>query len=208
MNVWEKIEGELVFMNLIQKILKDLKNKKEQKKSLKFIALIFAWSVLFTLVFLFVPLKWIELIPAFFSLILFKLLGFQAQLVLQEPVLIQFTNFEYVVSITLLCSGLIESIILISCILASSGINWSKRIIGGVIGLIVLNTANVLRIITSVLVLKFFGKYWGELFHEILFRIILFIGIAGIYLIWFLWATKNKKMIQLINKLKTILKSN
>jgi hypothetical protein len=175
--------------NLIKKIKSDLKNKSEQKKGLKFIGFFLIWFLFLNLIFLFIPLQWIQFIPAFFSNIFFNLIGLKGTIILQEPVLIEFSNFDYIVSITYLCSGLLESIILSSCILASNGINWKKRIIGTIIGLIVLGIGNIKRIVLSVLIL----------FHEILFKLFLFIGIAGIYLIWFLWATENKKFKELIN---------
>ncbi|MBN2127068.1 MAG: exosortase/archaeosortase family protein [Candidatus Diapherotrites archaeon] len=186
--------------NFLQKIKSDLNNKSEQKKGLKFIGFFLIWFLVLNLLFLFIPLQWIEFVPAFFAWIVFTLIGFQGIIVLQNPVLIEFTNFDYVVSITYLCSGLLESIVLVSCILASIGISRKKRILGAIAGVIVLGIGNIARIVLSVLILKIAGEFYADLFHEILFKIFLFIGIAGIYLIWFLWATENKKFNELMKK--------
>ncbi|MFH1587765.1 MAG: exosortase/archaeosortase family protein [Candidatus Diapherotrites archaeon] len=192
----------------IKKLFSDAGKKTEQLKGLKFTALVLVWFIGLNGILFLIPLTGlIQLFYAHAGLFALNFFGFQGKVILEEVPVIVFSNFDYNASITYLCSGVLETIVLISCIMASIGISWKKRIIGSLIGIILLGIGNIKRIVLSVLILKFFGNFWGNLFHEILFKIFLFIGIAGIYFIWFLWATENKKFKELIGKVKKKIKA-
>ena len=79
----------------------------------------------------------------------------------------------------------------ILAVLASFGIDLKKRIIGVIAGTIALFLFNLFRIIASILIINSFGLDAGNFSHDILFRIFLFVTIAGFYFYWFKWATKK-----------------
>jgi exosortase/archaeosortase family protein len=95
--------------------------------------------------------------------------------------------------ISWLCTGILEIIILVSAILASFGVNRREKAAGIIIAVILGIVFNILRIWVTVNLL--FSQDVGtvEIAHDALFRIILFIYIAVVYIIWFYWAANKNE---------------
>jgi len=109
-----------------------------------------------------------------------------------EPVIILLEKIELPIAISYLCTGLLETVIISSAIISSFGITLKSRILGVVGALIALVAFNVFRIVASILIIIYFGLNLANFSHDVLFRVFLFFSIAGIYFVWFRWATKWK----------------
>jgi len=169
-----------------------LLDREEISKSGKFLlglAIIFlALNLLFSLI----PLEWVEFVFAFLTSLILSIFGVQNELVYGEPVLLLLHNFPIPISISYLCTGLLELSIVIAAVAASFGIDQQKRFIGIIAGIATIFAFNLARIVLSIGIILLFGLEIGELSHELLFRIFLFLVIAGFYWVWFNWATKGK----------------
>ncbi|MFH1390922.1 MAG: exosortase/archaeosortase family protein [Candidatus Diapherotrites archaeon] len=177
-------------------------SQKENIKTGKFLAGIAVLFLLFYFLFSLVPIEWFEFFYAFFTLEFLKLIGFSGTIEFQEPVLVYLETFSIPLGFSYLCTGLLELALVWAATLASFGIELKKRIIGSLVGTIVLVAFNFFRIIASVLVIAWFGLDAGNFSHDLLFRVFLFVTIAGFYFIWFKWSTKqSKKTKKLRNKL-------
>jgi len=166
-------------------------NNKELLSAGKFITGIAVFFLLFYFLFSLIPLEWFEFFYAKISFEFLKLLGFTGELIFQEPVLILLDNFSGIIKISFLCTGLLELWFIWSTTLASFGIDLKKRIKGVIAGTIVLVCFNFIRILSTIIIIALFGLEAGDLSHEILFKLFLFLTIAGFYYFWFNWATKK-----------------
>jgi len=104
-------------------------------------------------------------------------------------------SFEIVQSgqtifISWLCSGVLEIIILVSAIIASFGISWKKKIIGIIIATIIGYVFNIFRIWVTLNIILTQNAQVFEIAHDTLFRIVLFVYIIVVYVLWFNWAKK------------------
>jgi exosortase/archaeosortase family protein len=131
-----------------------------------------------------IPLNLIELIIA--KTVVLVLGG---EIVFQEPVLILFENFS--VQISYLCTGLMEFILLASALIATFGIEKEKKIIGIIGAGIATFLFNVVRIIITISLIENSSMETIELAHDILFRISLFVLIAGYYFLWYYFSVKK-----------------
>ena len=95
--------------------------------------------------------------------------------------------------INYLCTGLLELTVLVSAMIASFGISRRKRAIGIIAGIAIGITFNAMRIVLTVLALLYAEAKTAELAHDLLFRLSIIFVIAGIYWVWFSWATKSEK---------------
>jgi len=102
------------------------------------------------------------------------------------------TEGDKQIIISWLCTGVLEIIILISAILASFGVNWHKKLIGAIGAIIAGVIFNLLRIWVTVNFIIGQPGPVAEIAHDVLFRIVLFIYIVVVYVIWFQWAMKRK----------------
>lgn len=93
--------------------------------------------------------------------------------------------------ISFLCTGLIEIAILISAMLASFGIDLKKKLIGVVVAIFGGIIFNFLRIWITLNIIIFSGAGVFEIAHDLLFRLVLFLYIIVVYVIWFNWANKK-----------------
>ena len=123
--------------------------------------------------------------------------GQQGQLFLGETAFIELASGTSI-EISELCTGLMETLIIVGAIIASIGITWKKRILGAVAAGIIAVIFNHIRIVlTTLIILGTDDIELVEFTHNILFRIVLFAVIAGLYIAWFYWAvsteTKKKK---------------
>jgi len=97
------------------------------------------------------------------------------------------------IEISELCTGLMETLIIAGAIIASVGIGWKKRALGAAIAVALVVAFNHLRIVVTTLIILGSGDLaLIEFAHNILFRIFLFIAIAGIYIAWFYWAAVSE----------------
>lgn len=166
-------------------------SKRESIKTGKFLlGLLISFLVLNWLSNL-IPLEWIELFFAQITLFFLNLFGFVGEIALGEPVIINLEQISKPIAISYLCTGLLETVIILSAVITSFGIKIQKRAIGVIGALIAIVIFNVLRIVTSILIIIFFGLDIATFSHDVLFRIFLFVSVAGIYFIWFKWATKD-----------------
>src|SRR3989338_2458473 len=106
-------------------------SREELRKSGKFLAgLVVAFFGL-SLLSKLVPLEAVEALVADTVLATLAPLGWQGTLDASvEPVVLRFTGFSNPVSISYLCTGLLETIVLVSAVLASFGIPWKERLKG------------------------------------------------------------------------------
>ena len=137
------------------------------------------------------PLQKVEEFIAGITLSFLGMIGYSGKIVLQEPVLIQLENGISIV-ISELCTGAMELFIIASAILASHGIEWRKRVLGAIASIIALQAFNFLRIFATIFVILNTSSIETiEFTHNILFRVFLFIVVAGSYIVWFHWAVRK-----------------
>jgi len=166
------------------------KEKDEIYKTGKFLLGFVVIFLVLTFLFSLIPLVWLELITAQVSLVLLNLFGIYGSIEIQEPVLLILG--DRTIQISYLCTGVLELIVLTAGIAASFGIKARKRLIGILIAIAFGFVFNQIRIVATILAIYAFSLPIVVLAHDLLFRIFLFIYIAGFYAAWFWWATKNK----------------
>ncbi len=178
----------------IPKLPKQLEFKLTKEEAIKtgkfLLGLVVAFLILNFLISL-VQVQFIEYFYASAALFLLNSAGMGGEIIFQEPVLILLHNYDNSIGITYLCTGLFELIILVSAIIASFGIQLRKRLIGAAGAVVVTALFNIVRIFLSIYIIILFGLQIGELSHDLLFRIFLFLVIAGYYAAWFFWATRK-----------------
>jgi len=152
---------------------------------------VFLYLIFSTLFFFIAPLQSVEGFVAGATFSFLQAIGYSGKIVLQEPVLIELDNGVKIV-ISELCTGLMEMFIIASAILASAGISWRKRIFGALASIIVLQLFNFARIFSTILVILSGNPIEIiEFTHNILFRVFLFIVIAGSYIVWLYFSVKK-----------------
>ena len=87
------------------------------------VVLVLSFTVLSALIDFLIPLKWIELLLAKIVVVFTG-----GEIVVQQPVMILAENFS--VQISYLCTGLMEFIVLVAAIIATTGIKKEKKLIG------------------------------------------------------------------------------
>lgn len=165
--------------------------QKQLKISARFLAAFLLSFFIFYIVLSFFPIEIFEHFTAMLSSVLLGLFGYSTKIASGEPVQIV-VNGKYVVEISYLCTGLLESILVASAIVASLGISLRKRIAGIIGGLFFVNFLNVFRIAVTVhAIASIANTAYIDFIHNALFRLTLFIGIACYYAAWFLLATRH-----------------
>lgn len=151
----------------------------------KFLLGIAALFLAFNFILSLVPLQWFEEFYAAGTLTVLQALGFKGEVVAGEPVLVYLNSFTVPLGFTYLCTGLLEMALVWSAVLASFGIELRKRVTGAIVGTFVLVVFNFVRIISSILIMSTLGLDAGNFSHDLLFRVFLFVTIAGYYWVWF-----------------------
>ncbi|MFA4855659.1 MAG: exosortase/archaeosortase family protein [archaeon] len=139
------------------------------------------------------PVETIELWVANNVLAFLQLLGYSGTVSFGETAIIQLDAAGPAIEISELCTGLIETLIVVGAIIASIGIGWRKRLFGAVtagLAVIVLNYARI--VFTVLLILGTNDLAVIDFTHNVLFRAFLFVSIAGIYIAWFYWAASSE----------------
>lgn len=166
--------------------------KDEKEKGTKFLLVfVIIYGLLYFGFNFIVPLEIFEFFIASIVMSLLGIAGVKGSIVLQEPVLILLES-GLEIQISYLCTGLMEIFIVIGAVLASLGIEMRKRIIGVIAGVVFAFVFNIFRIAATILIaLGNPESLVLELAHDVLFRLTLFVVIAGFYIVWFLWATNQ-----------------
>jgi len=94
--------------------------------------------------------------------------------------------------ISWLCTGVLEIIVLVAAILASFGISWRKKLCGIVIAVIAGVVFNIIRLVVTANLILSQNVATVELAHDLMFRIVLFFYILGVYVIWFYYSAKEE----------------
>ena len=167
--------------------------RKELVKNLKFLAF---WACLFILIYYGTVLAFgwgsIEGFTAQSSQKILSAMGQKASLELAgEFPILGIAGKE--IAISELCTGWLETAVLISAVLASIGIAWRKRIYGAIGALAFGFAFNQLRIVVSTMQLLSTDLQTAELTHDIFFRLSLLVVIAGFYYWWFKRSAKNER---------------
>ncbi|PIN98197.1 MAG: hypothetical protein COT90_05360 [Candidatus Diapherotrites archaeon CG10_big_fil_rev_8_21_14_0_10_31_34] len=149
------------------------------------VVLVLSFTVLSALIDFLIPLKWIELLLAKIVVVFTG-----GEIVVQQPVMILAENFS--VQISYLCTGLMEFIVLVAAIIATTGIKKEKKLIGIIRAGIAVFLFNAGRIIITISLIEKTDLQTIELAHDLLFRISLFVLIAGYYFVWYYSAVKGK----------------
>ncbi|MDO8428952.1 MAG: exosortase/archaeosortase family protein [Candidatus Diapherotrites archaeon] len=165
--------------------------KTEIKKSIIFLSGFALFFIVLSLVISLIPLQFLEWPTAWFTQQFLSFIGKPTVLTFQEPILLSTETTE--IAISYLCTGFLELIVLVSAILASHGIEWNKRIKGIVFAVIGTQIFNLIRIFATVLFIFNSDIQTIDLVHNVLFRLTLFIVIAGFYFIWFAWSIGKLK---------------
>ncbi len=97
------------------------------------------------------------------------------------------------IEISELCTGVMETLIIVSAIVASVGIAWKKRLFGAAAAGLTTIAFNYVRIIvTAMLILGTSDISLISFTHNVLFRTFLFLTIAVLYIAWFYWAVRGE----------------
>ncbi len=164
-------------------------SREELRKAGKFLAGFLAVFFALGFVSLLVPLQLVEEGVARTVLGTLGAVGWQGTLdAAQEPVVVRMDDFPDPIGISYLCTGLLETLVLVAAVLASFGIPWQKRWQGALGGLFISFIFNIIRIDATLLIVRAQGLGVGELAHDWLFRLALFLTVAGYYAVWFGWA--------------------
>lgn len=165
----------------------------ELRRALKFLAgTVIVFAALHFVFLLVVPLALVELFYANLALFFAGFFGVNGAIQASpEPVLILVQGLGMPISISYLCTGMLEMLLLVAAVAASFGIEHKKRALGIAGAVAATLIFNLLRITASILLIVFYGLGIAEIGHEILFRLFLFITVAGYYTIWFRWATEK-----------------
>lgn len=168
-------------------------DRKEMSKTGRFLLFfVLAYLVLSGIFWAIFPLQKTELLVANASLFILSLFGISGKVIVQEPILLNLSNGTSIV-FSELCTGAMEMLIIVSAIIASHGIEWRKRIFGAAASVFVVQAFNLTRIASTVLVISGNNSLETiEFTHNVLFRVFLFIVIAGTYMAWFYSSVKEQ----------------
>lgn len=94
------------------------------------------------------------------------------------------------VEINDVCSGVTEMAVILAALMASYDVETKKRVMGVAAGLAVILVVNPLRIATTILLFEK-SAIIGGMFHDILFRISLFVVVLVYYVVWYNMSVKR-----------------
>jgi len=171
-----------------KKLFKEVSREDMAKGGKFLVILVIVYALLSFGVNLIVPLEFIELIVAKGVSLLLGVMGIRSEIILGEPIKIILSAST--VQISYLCTGLMELFILVAAVVATTGIEWKKKLIGVIGAGITAFAFNLFRITVTILVLSSFSLETAELTHDLLFRISLFAVIVGYYFVWYYFSTK------------------
>jgi exosortase/archaeosortase family protein len=139
-----------------------------------------------------VGMEAIELWVAGNVLGMLNMFGFAGTVSFEETALVSLEAGS-VIQISELCTGTMELFIVVGAIIASLGISWRRRLIGtGAAGIAVILFNHVRIVFTSLLILGTGDLALIDFTHNVLFRVFLFVTVAGLYIAWFYWAASKE----------------
>jgi exosortase/archaeosortase family protein len=154
------------------------------KKTLKY-ALLF--TVYFIISILLLSHLKLSLSEAVAKITLQLVNGFGGNISLQGNHLI---NQTMDVEINDVCSGVTEMAVILAALMASYDVGIKNRVMGVAAGFAVILVVNPLRIATTILLFEK-SAIIGEMFHDILFRISLFVVVLVYYVVWYNMSVKR-----------------
>lgn len=172
--------------------------KKEERRKIldagKFVLfLIVALAVLGLLVSL-VPGLFFEHATAQASSAILNAIGVQNRVDVGNQVLIQLKNENNsTVIINDLCTGVLETVVLVAAILATFEIAWKKRVMAALVAVLAIFVFNQIRIVSTVFFILHAPLDIVVLSHDIFFRIFLFVTIAVFYGVFLNWGKNHQR---------------
>ncbi|MEW6295800.1 MAG: exosortase/archaeosortase family protein [Candidatus Diapherotrites archaeon] len=143
------------------------------------------YLILLALSYFLVPLGLLEETIASHTNYFLGLAGIKGEVIKavnESPAGIEFQKFN--VEINYLCTGLLELTVLLAAIIATPYISSRKKIFGVMGAIIVSYIFNLARIVFTITAISSYSIKTAELTHDVLFRISLFIIVAGYYFVW------------------------
>jgi len=163
-------------------------NSKQVKDAGKFVLLLFTFFAALLFLSSLFPQNFFEKITANTGNAIYSFIGISGTTGQQDgKIFIQVTNGPKIF-FSSLCTGLLETILLVAAIAATFEIHWKKRLLGIVVGIVSVFLFNLFRIAATTLAILGTAIQTAEFAHNVLFRIFLFIAIAGLYAGWYRWA--------------------
>lgn len=96
------------------------------------------------------------------------------------------------IEISPLCSGLVEMLLLSGAILATHTRTVESRVRGVLVGVGILFVFNLVRIVITIMQLEHTSLEFATFTHDVLFRIVLIIGFALVYVSWLNFSSIKK----------------
>lgn len=159
----------------------------------KFVLVLLLVFVVFGILVFLVSAAPFKALTAFASGAVLQVIGIPNAVEGGEDAYIVLENQEKtIIVINELCTGVLETMILVAAIVATLEIHWKKRAIGAVAAVIGIFVFNQIRIVSTVFFILNAPIDWVVLSHDVLFRIFLFVTIAVFY--W-LFLKMGKKML-------------
>lgn len=168
-----------------------LKTEKNVLNAGRFVLLLIGFMIGLGVIVLLVPSLSIEVLTAKTSGFVLNAVGIQNQFAVEDTVFLKLQNGSRIV-FNELCTGVLETIVLVAAILASFEISWKKRILGALVGIVGIFVFNQLRIVSTVFLILNAPIETVELSHDVFFRVFLFVAIAVFYAV-FLLASRSMK---------------
>lgn len=156
----------------------------------KFVLFLLGFIFLFTVLLGWISSIQIEQMIAYVSSGVLNLLGIANHTGVGTDVFIQIEKGPLII-INELCTGILETVVLAAAILASFEVSWKKKAIGALAAIIAIFVFNQLRIIASILLILNAPIDVAVLSHEVLFRLFLFVAIAGFFWAWMVWSKQK-----------------
>lgn len=146
-------------------------------------------------------LEWIEHEIALAVSFILGIFGITSTVTAGEPALILVQGIPFPIAISYLCTGILETAVLAAAIAATLEIKARKRLIGIAAAIAGVQLFNIMRILATIAIILNFNLELAEIGHEILFRLFLFMAIAGFYAAWLWWANNSGKLMKVTGKM-------
>jgi exosortase/archaeosortase family protein len=154
------------------------------EKAGKFVFSITVLFIVFNFLFDIIGVQRFEVFYANGALAILSLLGFSGKVVEYGGTLLILNGFDLPFAFGYLCTGLLELALIWSAVLSTTEVGFKKRLFGLVAATFTLVVFNLARIVSSIIIIKYFGLDVGNFSHDLLFKVFLFATIAGFYYVW------------------------
>jgi exosortase/archaeosortase family protein len=154
------------------------------EKAGKFVFSITIFFIVFNFLFELIGVQKFEFFYANGALAILSLLGFSGKVVEAGTTLLILNDFNYPFTFGYLCTGLLELALIWSAVLSTTEVGLKKRLFGLVAAAFTLVVFNFGRIVFSIIIIIYLGLDVGNFSHDLLFKVFLFVTIAGFYYFW------------------------